>query len=72
MELLNKVLEALSSVEVQAGIIAVVVEFGLRLSKSQKPLSILHGVSAVLQLLGAVFAKAGGLLDKVLPQKLAG
>jgi hypothetical protein len=71
MEILHKIMEALSSVEAQAGIIAVVVEFVLRMTKSEKPLGILHGIAAGLQLLGAVAAKAGSLLDKVLPQRLA-
>ena len=70
MELIQKILEALNSVEAQAAIIAIVLEFALRLFKSQKPLSILHAAAAILKSVGNVLSKAGEVLDKVLPQRV--
>lgn len=70
MEILNKVIEALSSVEGSVAVIAIVVDFALRLIPSQKPLSVLHLAAGVIKLVGEICLRAGALLDKVLPQKL--
>ena len=50
-------------------VIALVLEFGLRLVKSDKPLSIMHGISAALKGIAMVTSKAAEFLDKVLPQR---
>jgi len=70
LELLDKVLAQLELSAGTISLIAVVVEFALRLVKSEKPLSILHLVARVMMKLGAVVAKVGDMLDKVLPQRL--
>lgn len=69
----------LSSAGGASATIAMVLEFALRLYPSQKPLSILHLIGAGLHRLAAAGMKlaeiaggAGDLLDKVLPQNIAG
>lgn len=60
----------LASAGGQATVIAIVLEFVLRLSKSQKPLSIAYVISDVLKKSGEMLMSIGKLLDKVLPQRL--
>lgn len=69
--LFAKILELVGSVEGQAAIISICLEFVLRIIPSQKPLSILYIAAAALKGAGAVLSKAGQVLDKVLPQKIA-
>lgn len=69
--LFAQILALLDSAYAQAGIAAVVVDFLLRLIPSQKPLGVLYLVADAAKGAGAVFAKLGGLLDKVLPQRIA-
>ena len=68
--LFAQIMEVLGSVEAQVGIIAVIVEFVLRLFKTEKPASVLYIIAGALKLAGAALAKAGALLDKVLPQRV--
>lgn len=70
-EIIQKIMEVLGSVEAQVGFIAIAIELILRLTKSQKPLSLLYAVAAVVKGLGGALVKLGEILDKVLPQKLA-
>jgi hypothetical protein len=63
-------MKVLGSIEGQATIAAIVLEFALRLWKSEKPLSILYGISGALKLAGSVLTKAGDVLGKVIPQRL--
>lgn len=71
MAILDQVVSFLVSAQGSASIIAVVLEFIFRMFPSEKPLSILHVVGAIIQKVGSICIAAGGLLDKVLPQKLA-
>lgn len=71
MEYLNQALELLKSAEGASVAIALVLEFVLRLIKSEKPLGILRMIAAAGHLLAKVIEAAADLLDKVLPQKLA-
>lgn len=66
----EQVLKFLSSAEGASLTIAMVVEFVLRMVKSEKPLSVLYAVAFVVKKSGEVLTKVGNLLDKVLPQKL--
>lgn len=57
--------------------LAVVVEFVLHLTKSDKPVGLIHTVSGVLvriaafvALIGTVVGKVAGLIDQVVPQTL--
>lgn len=52
-------------------VIAGILEFGLRLIKSEKPMSILLIVSGAVSQLSRLFAKLSELLDLVLPQRLS-
>jgi len=70
MEFLDKILAFLSSAEGASLTIAVVVEFILRMIKSEKPLSILYLISSVAKKSGEILVKIGNLMDKVLPQRL--
>lgn len=50
--------------------LAMVVEMFLRMTKSDKPIGIIHGISGFLKAVGGLFGKVAEMLDKVLPQKL--
>lgn len=69
-EIILKVLEVLGSVEGQAAVIAIVLEFVFRLVPSEKPRSILLVVAKVAGLAGAALTKVSEVLNKVIPQKL--
>ena len=68
--ILDQIIAVLNTGAAQAGVVAVVLEIVLRLIPSKAPLSILHVAAVVLKKVGAICLAAGGLLDKVLPQKL--
>lgn len=71
MEYLEKILALIPSVD--AGYVAsitVALEFILRLIKSEKPLSILYIIAAVIKKLAEILLKISLLLDKVLPQRV--
>lgn len=70
MEFLDKILAFLSSAEGASLTIAVVVEFILRMIKSEKPLSILYLIANVAKKSGEILVKISNLMDKVLPQRL--
>ena len=70
MDFLNKVLEFVLSAGGMAATVAVVLDFVLRLIPSEKPLSILRMVAALVRKLGEVCLAVADLSDKVLPQKL--
>lgn len=64
------ILSFLEKSQGQAAIIAMVLEFSLRLIPSEKPLSILYIVAKVAKISGDILSKFGELLDKILPQNL--
>jgi hypothetical protein len=68
MEWITNILNALGSVEGMSATLIVVSEFVFRLLPTKKPLSVLSVVAKVFNGLGAIFSKAGSLLDKILPQ----
>jgi DNA-binding HxlR family transcriptional regulator len=70
MEFLDKVLEFIATAEGASLTIAVVVEFVLRMIKSEKPLSVLYLAANVIKKSGEILVKIGNLLDKILPQRL--
>lgn len=49
-------------------VIAGILDFGLRLAKTEKPLSILWMISKFMHKIASLFEKLSVLLDKVLPQ----
>lgn len=49
---------------------AMVIEFGMRFIKTEKPKSIMYMVGDGVKALGKIFTKSGEILDKVLPQKV--
>lgn len=53
-----------------SAIVGVAVEFSLRLTKSEKPLSILHTISFVIKKSGEILGGIANFMDKILPQKL--
>ena len=69
-EIFDTILNFLTSGLGASATIAVILEFGLRLIKSKKPLSVLYGISVIVHKLGEILIKLGELLDKVLPQRL--
>jgi len=71
LSVLDKVLLFISSIDGAAiGVLAVVLEFILRLIPSQKPLGVLRLVAAVARIVGNVLVKGADILDKVLPQNI--
>jgi len=70
MEMLDKVLAMIMSANGMAATVAVVLEFVLRLVPSEKPLSLLRVVVAVLRKVSSVLVALCDLSDKVLPQNI--
>lgn len=71
MAILMSILNAVSSLGAPVlATIGMVLEFGMRMIPSQKPLSILHGVAAVIRTVGAIAGKVADIMDKVLPQNV--
>lgn len=71
MELLDKIMNILLSIEGASATLAIVAEFVFRkVIKSKKPLSLFYAAEKLLVKLAAVMKKLGDLLDKILPQKL--
>lgn len=72
MEFLDSILSWLQGASNSAifASIALGIEIILRLIKSEKPLSIMYLISDGLKKIGGIFAAAGALMDKVLPQRL--
>lgn len=70
--MLQHILDLVSkaSVSQQLGIIALAVEMGLRLIKSDKPLSLLYTLADGLGMIAQISVKGADLLNKVLPQRL--
>ena len=50
--------------------LAVAAEIALRFVKSERPLSIAHGVAKIVRAASDILEKAADMLDKILPQKL--
>jgi len=59
-----------NSLPSQVTIIGMILEFSLRLVKSDKPLSIAHGISAALNQIAIIAKGVADFLDKVLPQNI--
>lgn len=80
MELIIAKLQALQNIEISASLLAglaMALEFGLRLVKSDRPLSIMHGVAGgikvaanLVHICGDLLTKLADMTDKVLPQKI--
>lgn len=70
MEIFEKILEVLGSLEGQGAVLAIVLEFALRLIPSDKPRSILLVVAKVCEMGASVLGKVASLLNKIIPQKL--
>lgn len=68
--MLDQILHGIQSAQGQSVMLAMAVEMALRLIKSEKPMSILLAVSAVVHKIADICAGVAGLLDKVIPQKL--
>jgi len=66
----DSILDAITSATGMSATIAIVLEFVLRLVKSDKPLSILYVISNVIKKLSEILTKVSDLLDKVIPQRL--
>jgi hypothetical protein len=70
MAFLDQIIAFLNTALGSASVVAVVIEFALRLFPSTKPLGIMHLVAAGVRKLAQVFTAAADLLDKVLPQNV--
>lgn len=69
-ELFGKIMEFIGSASAQAGMIAIVLEFVIRLLPTKKPLGMLVLLGDACEMLGKALIAFSGLLDKVLPQKI--
>lgn len=67
---MDKIIEFLKSASTSSILVgvAMMVEMVLRLIKSEKPLSILHLISAAMKKVAEICKMGAELLDKVLPQ----
>jgi hypothetical protein len=71
MEMLSKVLDFIQhNMMPAAATMGVVLEMAMRLTPSDKPMSIMHVICDALHMVAKVCGAAGDLLDKVLPQKI--
>ena len=71
MDVLAKILDVIQhNLLPAAGTIGVVVEMGLRLIPSQKPLSVMYVIEDVFHMVGKICGAIGDMMDKVLPQRL--
>ena len=70
-DILDKISAFIMSAGGATATIAVVLEFALRMVKSKKPLSILYMIAGLMTAVGTILVKAGALLDRVLPQRVA-
>jgi ERCC4-type nuclease len=64
------IMKVLEGAVAQSAMVAVVIEFVLRMIPSAKPLGIAYIIADVAKAVGGIFMKVGELLDKVLPQKI--
>lgn len=62
----NTLTEMVPSSGVAVGILALVLEFGLRFTKTTKPASLFYTAAALIKALGALFTKVGNFLDLAL------
>lgn len=67
---MDQVLAILDSAIGHSAVIAVVVEFILRMIPTAKPMGVLHLVATFVHGAAMVLAKFAELLDKVLPQNV--
>jgi hypothetical protein len=67
-EFLSKLIDALANPQA-ALIVGIVLEFALRLSKTEKPQSIIRAVASVLRMVGKAMVSIADFTDKVLPQR---
>lgn len=70
LDKINGLIQVIGGWDVAAGTIAIVVEFALRMFKSEKPLSIAYMISDSFKAVGTLVLKAAQFLDKILPQRL--
>jgi hypothetical protein len=69
--MLNQILDFVSNqLMASSVVVGLVLEFSLRMFKSEKPIGILHAVAGGLKVVAQIFGKVAEFLDKVLPQKL--
>lgn len=68
--MLDQIVNFVHTLGGQTTIIAVVIETILRVTKSDKPLSIAHAISAVMHKVADIVGGIANLMDKVLPQNL--
>jgi hypothetical protein len=70
MEFLDKVMAFLVSTEGSIATIAIIMEFGFRLIKTDKPRSILLLIASGAEKTGKALVKVAELLNKIIPQRL--
>lgn len=69
--MLNQIWDFVSNQLMASSFVAgMIIEFALRMFKSDKPLSLLHGLAGSLKLIAQICGKVAEFLDKVLPQRL--
>ena len=68
--MLDQILHAVTSIQGQTTIAAIIVEAGLHMIKSDKPLGIAHAIAAGAHKVADIVAGIANFLDKILPQNL--
>jgi hypothetical protein len=66
LEVITQASDKLPSGGVIVSVAAAAIEFGLRFCKTAKPASLFYTTASIIKALGALFTKAGVLLDSVL------
>ena len=72
MEFLDKIIAMFDGWSTSSTFVVVagLVDFALRLLKTEKPIGVIHMIAGMLSRAGDVMKKASELLDKILPQRL--
>lgn len=70
LDTINKIITAIPLDGAVVAFVAMAVEFGLRIWKTEKPRSIAYLIADGAKGIGALFSKVGAFLDKVLPQRV--
>lgn len=71
MELIQSIIDFINNnLMTVAASIAFVLEFLMRIIKTEKPKSILLAIAAFCSLVGALFSKLAEFLNKIIPQNL--
>ncbi len=72
IEVLNKIAAVIPLEGIAVVAVGGVIDFALRLTKSEKPMSVVWAIANLVKAAAEVLYKVAAFMDKVLPQKVKG